>query len=523
MRIPSPRELGFPAKFDSWRPPQIEALQSLLSSVKRVKAFCGPTGFGKTAVYMAYAIITKLSTCFVVPDNGLLEQLMDDFQGVGLVSLKGRRNYTCDLKPDYTCEDGYAARCPHKGTINCPSSQAEMRAATSPLVVTNYDKWTSAKKYGQGMEHFKQVVFDEGHESPNKLASALQVVLHHREIEDVLEEKFLAGSQADEFVNWKEWAGLVKVRAMQMLKDALADIQGHDPRSSAIRHYMHMRNLTRRLSILSTASPTNWIVDGVKEGFQFDPIQVGRYAESALFLKVPSILVVSATLRPKTLFMLGVSQANFDYREFASDFDPKRCPIYYIPTMQVDNRAHDLSMLWLRHDQLAARRTDRKGITHTISFAKRDDIYNVSRFAPWMLLNERGEPTIETVDEFRKSPPGTIFVSPSVGAGYDFPLTDCEWQFVCKIPFPDGRQKIVRARQEADKEYGPYQAINKLVQIFGRGMRIKIDQCEGFIGDDHMKWFIPRYAHLAPKSFHERYRVIASPPAPPPRLEVSKL
>lgn len=515
--IPEPHELGLPAKFDTLRPQQREALRWLLSSTKRVKAFCGPTGFGKTLVYVMYALIKKIPTCFVTDNRGLQDQLMADFAAVGLVDIRGRRNYTCDLKPDYTCEDGYAARCPYKGTVGCPSSQAEMRAATSLLVVTNYDKWTSARKYGQGMEHFRCVVFDEGHRAPAALSRTMQVVVSHSETDDILEMN--VPSNVDEFVNWRPWAAEARALAQEMMGEALQKIRdSSDPKQAWIKDYLHLRNLCKRLNTLSTANPNNWISDTIDKGFQFDPVRPGRYGEAALFLRIPDILVVSATLRPKSLYQMGLGKESFDFKEFESDFDPAKCPIYYVPTMRVDSRAGDLGLLWIRLDQIAAARTDRKGIVHTISYARREEILSRSRFAPNMLVNAKGDPASWMVEDFKAAGPGTILVSPSVGEGYDFPGKACEFQFVCKIPFPDGRAKIIKARQADDKEYGPFEAINKLVQIFGRGNRYKGDQCENFIGDDHMEWFMPRYGHLAPKSFHMFYKKVSVLPQPPPRL-----
>lgn len=516
MRIPSPRDLGLPEKFEAWRPNQLEALRLLLSSHKRTKALSMPTGAGKSAVYVAYALITRQPTCFITESRGLQDQLMQDFAPVGMVDIRGKRNYTCDLKPDYTCEDGHAARCSKKGTIDCPLSQAEMRAAISPLVVTNYDKWTAARKFGQGMAHFTQAVFDEGHLAPDALSRAMQVVLSAHEIEEVLGVDF--PKNTEEMVDWKAWASWVRVEAYDQMQAAKSLILGDNPKSSHVRLYNHLRNLTRRLATLATCQPQNWVVDTVDRGYQFDPVRVARYSESTLLLRIPSILVISATLRPKSLYLMGIGKDAFDYKEFDSDFNPKDCPIYYIPTMRVDKNAKSLAMLWAKLDQIAARRQDRKGIVHTISYMRRDEILAHSRFAAAMMVNPKGEASTEIVEAFKASDPGTILVSPSVGAGYDFPGRDCEWQFVCKIPFPDTRSKIVRARQEDDKELGPYQAMNKLVQIFGRGARFKGDRCENFIGDMHLDWFLPRYAHLAPKSFHGFFRKIEVLPTPPARL-----
>lgn len=514
MSLPSPRELGFPEKYDEWRPPQEEALRILLRSGRRVKALGAPTGFGKTAVYVAYALITKLPTCIMTESRALQDQLLADFQGVGMVDIRGRKNYDCHMKDGYTCEEGYATRCPHRGSTRCPASLAEMRAAASSLVVTNYDKWTSARKFGQGMSHFQQIVLDEGHVAPEALARAMQVILYEREIGE-LGFDFPGGP--DEFVNWKPWAAEVRAEA-EALSLSLKEIIKGSHKQADVRRYLHTRNLARRLAIVATANPANWVVDQVEKGYQFDPVRPGIYGESRLLLSTPSVLVVSATLRPKTLYMIGVGKQAFDFKEFDSDFDPARCPIYYVPTMRVDHRADSLAPLWIKLDQIAARRVDRKGIVHTISFARRQEILETSRFSRRMLINPKGEASTATVNEFKRAEAGTILVSPSVGAGFDFPGRECEWQFVCKIPFPDGRSKILKARQADDKEYGPYQAVNKLVQIFGRGMRSREDMCENFICDEHLDWFLPRYGHLAPKWFHNFYRRVEIVPAPPPRL-----
>lgn len=518
MHIPTPQQLGLADVFDHWRPGQEEAIRRLLLSQKRVKAFAAPTGFGKSAVYVAYGLITKKPTCIVTDSRGLQDQLLNIYQPVGMVDLRGRRNYECGLRPDMTCEEGYASRCPHKGTVGCPSSQAEMRAATSSLVVTNYDKWTASRKFGMGMSHFQQVIFDEGHKAPDALARAMQVVLGAREIADS-ELEFLPPSEALEVVNWKPWASRARAIVEEQLKRAKQLLMtASQPKPAWVKEVTHLRYLVKRLAILSTCQPDNWVVDEVEKGYQFDPVRPGRYAESMLLMNIPSVVVVSATLRPKSLYMLGISKAGHDFQEYPSDFDPKRCPVYYIPTMRVDKNASSLAPLWVCLDQIAGRRQDRKGIVHTISYARRDDILQASRFAPKMLVNERGEAASWIVDEFKRSAPGTIFVSPSVGEGYDFAGKACEWQFVCKIPFPDSRSKIIKARQEDDKEYGPYLAATKLEQIFGRGMRSAQDQCEGMMGDDHMDWFYKRYRHLFSQTFHNRYRRVTTVPPPPAKL-----
>ena len=453
---------------------------------------------------------------------------MGDFKTIGMVDIRGKANYSCAMRDDFTCEDGNATRCPYKGTMNCPSSQAEARAASSMLVTTNYSKWIASRKYGQGMDHFEQVVFDEAHSAPNAIASAMQVVLHHKEIEATLgmdfpkvslTKKYELGNQIEAIKAFKVWGMDAKGEAedqMAYTKQQIAS--SHDPKSSWVKHYNHMKNLVRRLSILVTCNPKNWVVDLTDEGYQFDPIRPGQYAEAVMLLKVPRIVAVSATLRKKTMYMMGIGEANFVFKEFGSTFDPNRCPLYYVPTMNVDSHATDLSPIWMLHDQIATQRQDRKGIDHTISFDRQDQILQYSRHFDRMIYNKRREPVGPKVEEFKVADPGAIFVSPSVGQGYDFPMAQCEWQFIPKVPFVDSRNKVVQARQDGDKEYGPYLAVQSLSQMPGRGMRSPEDQCENFIGDKHMGWFMKKWSYLFTQSFLNTIKEVRTLPVPKRRL-----
>lgn len=544
MKIPTPQEIGLPEKFEKWRPTQEAALTFLAngrpdnSKGKRVRAACVPTGGGKSPLVVAEAILSGLPTAIVTQDLGLMKQYMDDFESIGMVSLKGRDRYQCGLRDDFTCGDGYAARCPYKGTTSCPSTKAELKARLSNLVVTNYAKWTASKKFGQGMDHFKQVIFDESDIVPEQLASAMRIELNHKELEETLGIDFPVNlrdtKEWDPDLNafnmriWKGWARDAKITVEQEMIDTYNKIkQSHEPKQAWVRHFSHMKNLVRRLAIIVTATVENWVVDDREQGYVFDPIAPARYAEAVMLLRVPSIIFVSATNRPKTLHLSGISRGsysrqmvdgsieteNYVFQEYDSDFNPADCPIYYIPTQRVDNKHPDRSMLWHRLDQWLSPRQDRKSTVHTISYARKEEILSVSRFAHKMIFNERGEPTAKLVEDFKAAGPGSILISPNIGRGYDLADDLCESQFLCKIPF-EPPSKIVKAREHYDKEYRGYKAMQYIVQAAGRGNRHKGDRCDFAIPDDNMTWFLPQHSHLAPRSFHKRFKMVDVVPRP---------
>lgn len=532
MKIPTPIELGLPEKFhDGWRPNQEAAFDLLMRhhQGKRTKSLCMPTGSGKSGLNVGYAVWTQEPTCIVTQNNGLLKQYMDDFESMGMVSILGRANYDCELREDYSCEDGYAARCPYKGTVQCPATAADMRAGASRLVVTNYAKWTAQKRYGIGMGHFTQVIFDEGHYMPDALASAMQVTLHTREIEETLGLSFPPQHEADDMRVWKSWAREAKATVEEELVEVQHKIE-IDAKPTWIRHFHHMRQLLKRMSTLVTANADTWIVDELERGYQFDPISPAKYGEAALLLRVPSILVTSATLRPKTLHMSGIGRGknwkplpmgedteNYIFYEYLSDFDVADGPIYYMPVQRVDFRQDDLSMLWVSFDQFMAKRQDRKGLIDTVSYARRDMIINESRFARNFIINERGEPTGSTVEEFKASQPPKVLVSPVFGTGYDFPMDECEFIILAKVPI-EPPSKIVKAREAIDKSYRSYRGVTKMEQTYGRGNRSKGDRCEGIIFDQHMQRFFKEIGKFASKSFQRRIKTVHTMPLPLKKL-----
>ncbi len=506
---------------------QEESLQFIGKSTKRVKGVCAPTGSGKEGFAIASCLISKQPTAIVTDSRALQDSYMSLHAHRGMVDLRGRSNYQCEMHaddPDYTCEQGYAARCPYKGSNQCASSFAEMRANASWLVVTNYDKWIHSRKSGVGLSHITRVVFDECHEAANALARAMQIKLHSREIEDVLKYRFPSPDEAQFFTTWKPWASLARLRCERLMLKTRDLIGGaRTPKPGMVKQYTNLRGLGRRLAVLATAAIDNWVVEEMHNGYIFDPIQPARYAESSLLLGVPDIVAMSATLRPKHLWMMGIGSANFDFQEFPSDFDADRCPIYYIPTMQVDSRAGDLAPLWNRIDQILAPRRDRNRLMHTISYSRKEEVVTRLRAAQEakdegkLFYTERGEPATETIQEFVDAYPGALLVSPSVGQGFDFKFKACEVQIICKVPFPPP-SKVMKARTEQDPEYPHHIAAQKLVQLAGRIMRDKKDRGETFICDDHLAWFAPKYSYLFPKSFAQFLKRVSVIPPAPPRL-----
>ena len=127
-----------------------------------------------------------------------------------------------------------------------------------------------------------------------------------------------------------------------------------------------------------------------------------------------------------------------------------------------------------------------------------------SKMNSYMMSHKRRDTEL-MVRKFKLADPPLVFVSPSMATGWDFPDDECRFQIIGKLPYPDTRGQIMKARTETDKDYTSYIAMQQLVQACGRGVRSEDDWCETFIIDDNIKWFIPNYKQMSPKWFREAY------------------
>lgn len=541
--LPPPCDFGLPGKFRTYRRNQDIAIVRGFDSKARFIAQCAPVGFGKSMNVILQAVLGGLKCVVLTATKGLQDQYMRDFGEMGLVDQRGRDNYPCPIDPHkYTCEEGPCMggmRCTLRRIGQCPYAESVERFNKSRLAVTNYAWWLAVGQGGK-IEPPDLLVCDEAHDAPHQLEAALELFLADTEIKTVIRVPFPASPTDEYFVDaaWAAWArgcaGLLAERADAV--EETAKVTGGFT-NDEYREFKRLRRLQAKLQLLGQAGAQCWWVwERKPNGWQFNPLYPAQYAEGWLFRGIPRVILTSGTLTPKTCETLGVPQTQCDYQDYPSPFDPTRAPIYrYTTGVRWDNRTtpDDQRFLVGLMDNLMRHRADRKGIIHSVSYQRQQTIYQNSQMAPYMYGNSRAQrrgdgggkssannPTSSAVvvEQFKGANPPAVLVSPSVTTGWDFPLSQCEYQIICKLPFPDASSRIMKARAKVDPEYAAHLCAVELQQMCGRGMRSPEDQCETFIMDDHSKWFLGKNKHLFNSSFWQFVRSCDSPPHPPPPL-----
>jgi len=520
MPLPTPNIILNHPKFDHWYPGQEEALVSILQWLNGPKRFlCAsmPTGSGKSLLAVLSSVLGSRRAAVLTVTKGLQGQLTQDFEQIGMVDIRGQNSYLCNLIQDgeTAVDDGpcHAGIVCSLKTSGCSYYDKLSTAKASNLLVTNYSYYLAQTIYGkdglqegQNTNPLQLLVCDEAHLAFQALESFMAVYLSNGEVE-ALGTHF---PYSDDWETWQDWAAKTAIKAEiehEKIKREIKNLleTGSKITGVMLRKNKHYANLVIRLKSLSDASG-RWIWDKKKGGVSFAPVWPGE-SSRLLFQNTPKILVMSATLSAKTADSLNIPQDQREWLEVPSYFPKENSPIVHVKTARMNHRITpaDLDLWVTRIDQIINKRKDRKGIVFTVSYDRRN--YLMSKSSHVNIMQTHGKDDVyAVVEKFKRSSAPAVLVSPTVTSGWDFAGDTCQYGIVGKIPYPDTRDPVVKARCEDDSDWGAYLAMQTLVQECGRGTRSAVDKCEYLICDDNWSWFWGKYKHFSPKWFQDRVK-----------------
>jgi Rad3-related DNA helicase len=510
--LPTPAEFGLSDKFSSWRQNQESAVLEIIDSQERFVGMVCPTGFGKSLTYVAAATLLGKRTLILTSTKGLQAQLLKDF---GITDIRGKNNYLCARLCDgTTCDYGLCAmglKCQNKDNGVCEYWNAVACAAVAPLVVTNYAYWMAIGVSRTNIGKFDILVCDEAHGLPNIITDwlTIKLAIGGKNISERLVLEMLRNNHsyvAWGMLEWQKWAKETSERVDEELEvvEKLATTSKY-----ARMDYVRLKKLGEDLRSVASANIEEWMceVSGGGKLVEFAPVWPRSYTEGTMWRGIDKIVLTSATMSRKTLDLLGILQSECKMLDYQSNFAVERRRIIHVPTVRMNHRTDDLGMrLWLsRIDQIMASRPDTKGIIHTVSYDRAKLVLERSKYKE-RLIGHGSRDTEQAVRRFRNEHRPVVLVSPAVMTGWDFPYSECRWQIIGKLAYPDTRNGITKKRCESDRDYGAYLAMVSMVQSCGRGMRASDDWCETFVIDDNVVWFMGKYGkEMSPRWFREAY------------------
>lgn len=534
--LPSPTELGLPEKFQRFYDDQLTAIDKVVLSTKRFVGLAVPTGGGKSLIGVTAALLhgDVKRAVYLTSTKGLQDQASVDFSTIGMVDVRGQRNYPCRaVQPGEPLEKFRRSRfhvgCdegPCHAGVECRDAPAKAGngrrlsmasivrprceyfgavwdAWRAPLVITNYAMWLAATEYAEGLGEVDLLILDEAHDADKELESFLTMEVSLEDAKAISAKLLTHGETA----TWREWAR----HHVPKLAARIESLELHPPTDvTGVRDLRQLKGVHGKLERLAKIDPLAWIGDVDPLRAKFAPTQVSAYAEAFLFRGVKHVVLMSATMTRKTTQLLGIPADDLHFWECPSRFPPERRPIISVnttPAVRVNARmTADDKFMWLRRiDRIIEPRRllGWKGIIHTVSYARMKELLASSEHRDVMLVHDSAN-TREAIQQFKRATKPMILVSPSIVTGYDFPDDCCRYSIIAKVPIPDMRGPIMTVRGELDKDYSGYLAMQKLVQACGRHVRGPLDWGETLLVDDTFAdWFLNKYRRHAPRWFHD--------------------
>lgn len=460
VEVPSHIERWVPSSY--LREGQLEAILQLLDEESNLITLSGPTGSGKTIVFLAklYQKEGEESSIIVEPLNTLQDQIERSY---GILSVKGRNNYrcpefkcTCDLAPcnyiDIDCEG-----CEYSSRMN--RAIKRLKSKRRPVVVNHGN-------LNAFIEDSDIIVMDEFHKIIGDLSQEekLETIDKRRELSP--------GLLQEEYRNLVEQRNSLIDRMTTIVKEIKSGHRKPDREYIVVSKLLeHIDRKLERLQIL-ISNLSKVLIYRRKDGIyvKLDEEYVIGHLISSLLKKGKTLILVSATplnIGGKTIEV----SANYITKENA--------PIFYFPvekmTLQSTKNAEwkfhlASNIMKIIFYNFRARNLTKKAILHCGNLHTHAQKFNEYLFPLKTLLHEKGR-LEDSINRFKREDYDFLIIA-SGEVGLDFYGRRFGLQFIGKVPYPSWDQEWdARARKfgrnYANEKYAKV-TIDSIVQACGR-------------------------------------------------------
>lgn len=525
-------EPAWPDHFTHFRPHQTLAIESILAYFEDgadVVLLNAPTGAGKTVIAEAVRRLLRPKRTLYCPDTkSLQDQVMADF-GAYARLLKGRSNYPTADHPE-AFNDRWnpisAADCTKKMvqmpacgdcTLTtdkpvlhcqfchplpkqaCPYELAKAAALKSPLAVLNTSYFIAEANGPASFGWSKDtgtpdqlVIIDEADTLEAALMNQVEVYISKKRREQYGIEMPERKTVESAWLKWCNEEGIPKVRKALDTVTMRINLGVHD--SDVLKEARYLTNLYDKLSMLRFALIAgNAVYDGYDEGnIIFQPVHVGSFGQSMIWRHAQKFLLMSATIIDpyQTAEEIGIINAGLRWEvvNVDSTFPPERRPIHIVNAANMvwkEKATAWPEMALAVKKVLMDRHAGDRVLVHTVSYEftryLADKLAGLGR--P-VLIYESARERESTLENYKRLD-GAVLLAPSMDRGIDLPGDLCRAVIVCKMPFPNTKDKRTAARMYGNggSRWFQVQTIRKLVQMTGRGMRGEDDFCDTWILD----------------------------------------
>ena len=522
--------------FHEWREYQRETVEWAVQefeNTRRIVAFDGPTGCGKSLTGVAVGAALGVRTIYLCHSKQLQDQLVRDFPRAAV--LKGRSNYPCKAMKGLTCDlcsHDPKSPCMFAGKMEfddngvflrwnprpeCHYKLAKIKALEADVLIANYALFLHEANYVGALSGRPLMVIDEADMIDGALVGHVSLAVTRKDI-----DKYDLGYPEDEdslpsWIQWSDGALMVMSDVVEALRSDIQEyiFSGGNPPKERVAEIRRAKTVYGKIKMFNSWVEDDWVLDNtVEDQWVFKPIWADKLAERLLLRHSQHILAMSGTMpRPKFWGSdLGVDPSLIAYREIESTFPVENRPIVITNSVEMRyyrNKADRIDKVYKKMmpdvDAILDYHTDHRGIVHTVSNEIRDYIMQNSRHSHRMVSHDtksRGDVAKHFMEDTSGYP--QVLVSPSFSRGLDLKDDRGRFQIVTKIPYAslgDLQTKTRLNDGERGNNWYNGMAARDLVQMAGRVVRSLDDWGKTYIIDARFRRFYMDNLRFFPDNF----------------------
>jgi Rad3-related DNA helicase len=511
------------------RPDQARALDQLCEDAlagKRVLLAELGTGVGKSAIAVTMAGWLasieepvdpyKPGAVVLTSQKILQDQYVKDFSHAR--DLRSAANFPC-VHPKLGPTSAATSRVrtafmkvqgetfdPRLACSSCPYREAKKAFAEGPLGITNYSYFFSESVYAGQLPKRHLLVLDEAHNIEDEVRRWATVNVDWKDAGKLNLELPKFGTSPQKLIDWLggEYKKTI-LDKMEKVAKKLIEMFGKNLGPGALEkiaedNEMLDKRLCQINRILDKGGTilTNWDQGG--QTISYQPLEVAGLANDILYSQAQRVLLMSATILDKDVFTRSAGlPADAGFISIPTPFSPKSFGVHFRPVGKMSRQGIDQSLPLIGRaiKRILDAHPNEKGIIHTANYEITKEVGKITNKR--LLVQKNANDRKDIINRHMKSPDPTVIVSPGMTEGLDLRDDLGRFQIICKVPYPNMGDPVVKAKMSSDREWYNWRTVRALAQAMGRCVRSETDFTATYILDECYLDMLEKWGHMFPK------------------------
>ena len=491
-----------------------------------------PVGIGKSAINMTLLRMME-DGFYTTPSKSLREQLQnDDVLNEYIRSLRARRDYICGITKN-NCEDCHINQsseqsCSEQGS-KCTYWANKMAAINSNISVLTFSYLIidnlippTVNDTPISFEDREGIVVDEAHglvEQTSSMHAGMKVSPFSLPNAVYSGSIYSASMDANSYFDVKDEIDRIYKRCSEYIRDDVDTFEMEPAEKSC-------ENMMRKIDWMrdEIGRGNHWVVDVERQMYkgnsvktlELRPINVSSFLKNNVWSRANKRIISTATLPYRNnpeiwLRKVGLDPEKTKIISVGMPFPVENRPIYtdsMVCSMSSGGDRDNWSDIMDKINSLAENHYQQKGLIHTSSYSRAEDILDSIKTSehPYLdnnvMLHDKMKDNEKQIQKWQDSDKD-IFLSPSMMEGVDLKDDMCRWQVLLKVPYPSMDSRVEYILNETKYGWNEYfeQALIRVVQSYGRGIRSKDDYCNYYVLDKDFNKLMKK--RTPPKWFKE--------------------